>query len=1016
MSATEDAVAMCIGMYELGKVIGKGNFAVVRLATHTVTQVKVAIKIIDKTRLDADNKKKVAREVEIMKLLEHPNVVRLFQVMETEQFLYLVTEYASGGEIFEYLLQQGRMSEEDAQKKFRQIVQAVEYCHNKGIVHRDLKAENLLLDEAQNVKLADFGFSNHFSENELLKTWCGSPPYAAPELFEGQEYSGPQADIWSLGVVLYVMVCGALPFDGTNLQNLRSRVLAGRFRIPFYMSSECERMIRRMLQLDPAKRLPLSKVLEHKWMQAGKQQQEPPVMNHLRIYNSKDNLVWNDQVLLVIQRMGYDLDNVKQAVLTKTYDDNAALYFLLLTKWVRGQLQVPSDPLLSYPRMSVLSSQPVPQISVDASGPSAFKALFNPWHNLNEDTQQQQQQHHTAVVASAAVETDDYFKDPNLARYLQQGRRHTLGSAQNHALIPLTIQLKEISEGSGPVSSNEEEGDEGRRLEAEVTGMGVGHMENGLLHHLNDDSMQSSTGSIVSGAQKPYLQPPRACRSSRRASDGGHYVAAYKVYLERRGNLKPGGGGGPALDKLDSSSGTHLVSTSVKQLLQERMESRHYGTLPQGHHWVHYKLQHSQGFPLQQQPSAGVESRLLVTDEPMTSLRAQVQPFLHDITPYQIQEQLQQLHLQHAPPLDSIPSGGANLIATVGEVDSTLKQSSGSSSSMGSCGGPSRKSSGGGSPGGSLIAHLLSSSPPVRTSTAPQSTSPPSHTLLLQEHGIRRYSNPEQPHSQAYSSPSARRSSNPQTIPALSVYANQHHLPSFPVAIVTPRESSPTKMMYHSNNSGTSGSSGKHSPIHETQMDAIVETTEESVLDIGSGCGHAMAPPTGSSGVPRHTMSPRKMGFPNCAPQLELAALLQSNVASSSFPYNNGRHLIGMLSTTTTAYGTSSPLHSFVTADMCSPESYCAAWCPPLFAHPLPCPPPQPYTTGMLGRVSSILTQWGIPFEVRDGGNLTVEHHGVRLQILMAQNAIQIQYLAGDAHQYQTLCSHLASQFQLITI
>ena len=807
-----------------------------------------------------------------------------------------------------------------------------------------------------------------------------------------------------------------------------------------------------MLQLDPAKRLPLSKVLEHKWMQAGKQQ-EPHVMNRLRVYNSKDNLVWNDQVLLAIQRMGYNLDSVKQvphpcmhtcrgrgrrgkqvphpcmhtflhhttiptlpihpssslhncspfppptqAVLTKKYDDNAALYFLLLTKWVKGQLQVPSDPLLSYPRMSTSSSQPIPQISVDTSEPSAFKALFNPWHKLAEGDSTQQ-----------APETDDYFKDPNLARYLQQGRRHTLGAAHNHALVPPTVQLKEISEGSGPVSSNEED-DERRELEAMTE---IGRIEQSRLN----DSIQSSTGSIVSsGAQKPYLQPPRACRSSRRASDGGHYVAAYKVYLERRGNPKLGGCPTTTLDKQDSASGTQLVTTSVKQLLQERMESRQYGTLPQGHHWVHYKLQQSQGLP--HQPSSGAQSHMQVTDEPTASLRDQVQPF-HDITPYQIQEQLQQLHLQQVTPIDSVPPtlGGVDLVGVVaGETEGLLKQSH-SSSSVGSGGGQSRKSSsGGGSPGGSLIAHLLSSSPPVRATTIPQSSSPPSHTLVLQEQALRRYSNPEQSNFQTYS-PMTRRSSNPQTFPALSVYANQHHLPSFPVAVAQPRESSPTKMMYHSNN-GTSAS-GKHSPIHETQMDAIVETTEESVLDIGlvGGSGVAMAPPTSLSGgcVPQHKTSPRKVGFPSCAPQLELAALLQANVPSSTPSPYNGKHLITMLSAGTC--GTSSPLHSFVTADMCSPESYCGtAWCPPLFARPLPRPSLQPYLTGMLGRVSSILTQWGIPFEVREGGNLTVEHQGVRLQILMAQNAIQMQYLAGDTYQYQTLCSHLASQFQLITI
>ncbi|XP_059402976.1 serine/threonine-protein kinase SIK3 homolog [Carassius carassius] len=131
-----------------------------------------------------------------MKMLRHPHIIRLYQVMETERLIYLVTEYASGGEIFDHLVAHGRMAEKDARRKFKQIVAAVYFCHCRNIVHRDLKAENLLLDHNLNIKIADFGFSNLFSRGQLLKTWCGSPPYAAPELFEGKEYDGPKVDIW----------------------------------------------------------------------------------------------------------------------------------------------------------------------------------------------------------------------------------------------------------------------------------------------------------------------------------------------------------------------------------------------------------------------------------------------------------------------------------------------------------------------------------------------------------------------------------------------------------------------------------------------------------------------------------------------------------------------------------------------------------------------------------------------------------------------------------------------------
>lgn len=159
------------------------------------------------------------------------------------------------------------MSENVARRYFRQIVASVEFLHSRGIVHRDLKAENLLLSfDLKRIVLADFGFSNYYSKDALLSTWCGSPPYAAPELFEGKRYSGPKADIWSLGVVLYVLTCGALPFDGTTLQSLRTRVLAGKFRIPYFMSNDCEHLLRHMLVVEPEKRWSIHQINMHRWM------------------------------------------------------------------------------------------------------------------------------------------------------------------------------------------------------------------------------------------------------------------------------------------------------------------------------------------------------------------------------------------------------------------------------------------------------------------------------------------------------------------------------------------------------------------------------------------------------------------------------------------------------------------------------------------------------------------------------------------------------------------------------
>ncbi|XP_037806871.1 uncharacterized protein LOC119600595 isoform X14 [Lucilia sericata] len=258
-----------IGKYKLIKTIGKGNFAKVKLAKHLPTGKEVAIKIIDKTQLNPGSLQKLFREVRIMKMLDHPNIVKLFQVIETEKTLYLVMEYASGGEVFDYLVLHGRMKEKEARVKFRQIVSAVQYCHQKRIIHRDLKAENLLLDSELNIKIADFGFSNEFTPGSKLDTFCGSPPYAAPELFQGKKYDGPEVDVWSLGVILYTLVSGSLPFDGSTLRELRERVLRGKYRIPFYMSTDCENLLRKFLVLNPAKRASLETIMSDKWMNMG---------------------------------------------------------------------------------------------------------------------------------------------------------------------------------------------------------------------------------------------------------------------------------------------------------------------------------------------------------------------------------------------------------------------------------------------------------------------------------------------------------------------------------------------------------------------------------------------------------------------------------------------------------------------------------------------------------------------------------------------------------------------------
>nr|XP_033773434.1 serine/threonine-protein kinase SIK3 isoform X1 [Geotrypetes seraphini] len=422
-----------IGYYEIERTIGKGNFAVVKLATHIVTKAKVAIKIIDKTQLDEENLKKIFREVQIMKMLCHPHIIRLYQVMETERMIYLVTEYASGGEIFDHLVAHGRMAEKEARRKFKQIVAAVHFCHCRNIVHRDLKAENLLLDANLNIKIADFGFSNLFTPGQLLKTWCGSPPYAAPELFEGKEYDGPKVDIWSLGVVLYVLVCGALPFDGSTLQNLRARVLSGKFRIPFFMSTECEHLIRHMLVLDPSKRLSMDQICKHKWMKLGESDPEFDRLitecQHLKIERQLEPL--NEQVLLAMVEIGLDKERTLQSLRTDAYDHYSAIYSLLCDRLKRHKnLRIATPPsvprTMSFPSPANVQVEPANN-TISMNVPQV--QLINPENQI--------------VETDGTMNLDsDEGEEPSpeaLARYLSM-RRHTVGVPDPHTEVADDLQ------------------------------------------------------------------------------------------------------------------------------------------------------------------------------------------------------------------------------------------------------------------------------------------------------------------------------------------------------------------------------------------------------------------------------------------------------------------------------------------------------------------------------------------------------------------------------------------------
>ncbi|KAF6735659.1 SNF-related serine/threonine-protein kinase [Oryzias melastigma] len=257
------------GLYRVGRTLGRGHFAVVKLARQVNTGQLVAVKIIDKTKLDVMATSHLLQEVRCMRLVQHPNVVQLHEVIDTPTTLYLVMELAEGGDLYDYILRhEGGVAEGTAKRHFAQIVQAVAYCHRLHVVHRDLKPENVVFFPQQGtVKLTDFGFSNLFKPGIMLATSCGSLAYSAPEILLGEEYDAPAVDIWSLGVILYMLVCGVPPFQETNDSETLVMILDCRYSVPEHISDNCRDLISRMLQRDPSRRASLEEIEGHQWLE-----------------------------------------------------------------------------------------------------------------------------------------------------------------------------------------------------------------------------------------------------------------------------------------------------------------------------------------------------------------------------------------------------------------------------------------------------------------------------------------------------------------------------------------------------------------------------------------------------------------------------------------------------------------------------------------------------------------------------------------------------------------------------
>lgn len=324
-SSTDDVGALLLNRYRVEKQLGEGSYGKVKLATDMRTGDKVAMKIIHKSCIKKPvHITRLKREIRIMKLLHHPHIVRLYEVAETDKEIILVMEFMEGGELFDYIVTQKRLKEKMARKFFRQILSAMKFCHSSFIIHRDLKPENLLLDAELNIKIIDFGFVNLFDPADYLNTFCGSPFYASPEMILGKQYVGPEVDIWSLGVILFALLSGHLPFRDNVSSELYRKIANAIYTMPEYIPPLAQDLIKRMLTVDPAKRITLDDILQHSWVsencEGAPNVYLPPRPKVLQL---------DEYILHKMASYGFEKDQVSQQILANNQCPAFAVYYLI---------------------------------------------------------------------------------------------------------------------------------------------------------------------------------------------------------------------------------------------------------------------------------------------------------------------------------------------------------------------------------------------------------------------------------------------------------------------------------------------------------------------------------------------------------------------------------------------------------------------------------------------------------------------------------------------------------------
>ena len=316
--------------FKIDRKLGEGMFSTVKLATHSLTGEQVAIKILEKTRIaKVEDKERINREISIMKRLYHFNIIKLYQVVENKLTIYLIQEHIQGKEFMEYLTKKGKLKEVEACKFYHQIISGLEYIHQCGIAHRDFKPENILLTNDNTIlKIIDFGLSNSYKKNQLLKTACGSPCYAPPEMILEQNYNAAKSDIWSSGIILYLMICGKLPFYHEENQIMYQQIISGVFELPHYLSENAKDLLKKILEIDPKKRINFEEIKAHPWFNII----DKNYLMHKGININEDIIPIDEEIIKNMEKIGFNKMEIRYSLIKNFHNKITTVYDLLLKK------------------------------------------------------------------------------------------------------------------------------------------------------------------------------------------------------------------------------------------------------------------------------------------------------------------------------------------------------------------------------------------------------------------------------------------------------------------------------------------------------------------------------------------------------------------------------------------------------------------------------------------------------------------------------------------------------------